>query len=61
MKARRKSKTHWFNVVLAVLAVSEAKIGLLQPALGADVYAYLTFTLVVGNIALREITKEPVG
>lgn len=61
MKPRHKSKTYRFNVIIAILAVAEAKVSLLQPVLGQDAYAYLTFALVIGNVILRELTKEPVG
>lgn len=61
MKSRIKSKTHWFNAIVAVLAVVETQAHLLQSFLPVNSFQALTFVLVVGNAILREVTKTAVG
>ena len=56
-----KSKTMVFNFVMAALTAAELNFAMLQPALGADVYGILNFTLVVGNVILRMVTTGPVS
>jgi hypothetical protein len=60
-KPRWKSKTYWFNLLITALAGSEMYLQVLQPLLGVNVYAVLTFLLTVGNLVLREATVAPVG
>lgn len=52
-----QSKTLWFNLVVAVAAAAEASVGLLQPLLPINIFEALSFLLVVGNAALRVISK----
>lgn len=51
-----KSRTLWFNLILAAAAAAESGFSLLQPLLPVNAYAVLTFALAVGNAALRVIT-----
>jgi len=51
-----RSKTMWFNAVVAGLAALEPVFGLLQSFLPGNVYAYLTVVLTVGNAMLRVVT-----
>ncbi len=51
-----RSKTMWFNAVVAGLAALEPVFGLLQSFLPGNVYAYLTVGLTVGNAVLRVVT-----
>lgn len=60
-KSRIKSRTHWFNVIMAVFVGLEANIHLLQPLLPVNVYAVTTLIAILGNIALRELTRQPIG
>jgi hypothetical protein len=56
-KAPHRSRTLWFNGLVAGLAVAEAKVQLLQPLLPVDAYQVLVFVLVVGNAVLRALTS----
>ena len=51
-----RSRTIWFNSIIAGLAALEPVFGLLQSFLPGNVYAYLTIALTVGNAVLRVIT-----
>ena len=55
-KAWWKSRTLWFNVMVAMLAAAETVFGVLQPIFGGKSFAALTFALTVGNAGLRVIT-----
>lgn len=57
MKKFWKSRTIWFNAIVAALGAAEPSLGLLKAIIPVDVYAVLMFTLVVGNTVLRTITK----
>lgn len=51
-----RSKTLWFNLVVALAAAAEAGFAVLQPVLPVNAYAVLVFLLTVGNTALRVVT-----
>lgn len=53
------SKTIILNVLAAVVVAAEANFHLLQPLLPVNVYSVISFTLVILNVALREITDKP--
>ena len=61
IKGAAKSKTVWFNTIVAMLLAAEPAIGLLQPVLGESVYGVVSFALIVGNVALRAITTKALG
>ncbi len=54
-----RSRTMWFNFVVAIFASLEAVYSVLQPFVPGNTYAWLTVILTVGNAILRVITKEP--
>ena len=55
-----KSKTLWFNAILAATTVAEAHLGLLQSQFGVKAYfALLTFAAGF-NAALRFVTSQPI-
>ena len=56
-----KSRTLWFNLVVAGLAAAEASSGLLQPLMPGNVYGWLVFALTVGNAVLRVLTTVGVA
>ena len=58
MKPWYKSKTLWFNTIVAALVALEASFSILQPLVPANVYAVLSVVLTVGNAALRVITTQ---
>ena len=51
-----RSRTLWFNAVVAGLAALEGVFGLLQAFIPGNVFAYLTVILTVGNAILRVLT-----
>jgi hypothetical protein len=55
-----RSRTIWFNALAAMLLAAEASFSLLQPLLPGNVYALLSFCLVVGNALLRLDTNRGV-
>jgi len=60
MKPWYKSRTLWFNVIVAGLAAMEASAGLLQPYISGNVYGYGLTLLTVGNAMLRIVTTQGV-
>lgn len=56
MKPWYKSKTIWFNILVAGLAALEGGFSMLQPMLPVNTYAILSTILVVGNAMLRVIS-----
>lgn len=60
-KRRIKSRTHWFNGVMAALFAAELNIGVLQPLVPVDVFAIFSFALIIGNSVLREMTNTSIG
>ena len=58
-KKKRKSVTLWFNAAAAVSFAAEANFHVLQPVLPGNVYAWLSFLLILGNTVIRVFfTKE---
>lgn len=53
-----KSKTLWFNAIVAGLTALEASANLIQPYLPGNVYGYGLMLLTVGNGALRIVTTQ---
>ena len=53
-----RSKTMWFNAILAALAALEGVFGVLQPYVPGNVFAYMTIALTVGNAILRVLTTQ---
>lgn len=61
MKFRKKwyrSKTLWFNGIMAGLAAAEASAHLLAPITGDKSFAAISLAMVVGNAFLRVISTE---
>lgn len=56
MKPWYKSKTIWFNIVVASLVALEASFSMLQPMLPINTYGILATVLAVGNAILRVIS-----
>lgn len=56
-----RSRTLWFNALVAGLAALEATWGAFQGVLRGDVYAWLLAVLTVGNAILRVITTQGVS
>ena len=56
-----RSKTMWFNAIVAASASAEGVFNLLQPHMSGNVFAYLTVLLTVGNAFLRTITTTPLS
>lgn len=54
-----RSKTLWFNAIVAGLATLEAVYSVLQPFVPGNTYAWFTVILTVGNAILRVLTKLP--
>ena len=53
-----KSKTIWFNAIIAALLAIEPVFGALQSFMPGNVYAYLSVLLAVGNAILRTVTSQ---
>ncbi len=58
MKPWYKSRTLWFNVVMAGLAALEAGAHLVQAYVPGNVYGWGLLALAVGNAGLRIITTQ---
>ncbi|HAF00403.1 MAG TPA: hypothetical protein DCG63_03825 [Methylophilaceae bacterium] len=56
-----KSKTIWFNTVVAMLATLEATAHVIQPYVSGNVFAYGMLILTMGNAGLRIITTQGIG
>lgn len=50
-----KSKTLWFNIIVAVLGILEMNMMVLQPYLG-DSYGVIFMVIAVINVILRTVT-----
>lgn len=61
MKKWYKSKTIWFNALVAASVAAETSFEILKPFLPVDLYAITTFALVVGNAFLRFVTTTGVS
>lgn len=55
-----KSRTVWFNALVAALAVLEAGSGALRGELGELGYLGLMMAIAAVNVYLRSITSQPV-
>lgn len=53
-----KSKTIWFNAIIAALLALEPVFGLLQSFIPGNVYAWASVALTVGNAILRAVTSQ---
>lgn len=58
-KGTIKSRTMWFNAIIAGLLALEPVFGLLQTVLPGNIYAWASITLTVGNSILRVLTTQP--
>ncbi len=58
MKKWYRSKTLWFNTIVAALAALEGVTGLLAPYTGQNFYSALCVVLPIGNAMLRVISTE---
>lgn len=58
MKKWYKSKTLWFNIIVAGLIALEASFPMLQSFFSVNVYAVLATALAVGNAMLRVVTLQ---
>jgi hypothetical protein len=58
MKPWYKSKTLWFNLIMAGLAALEASFSFLQPLFPESVYGILITVLTIGNALLRVISTK---
>ena len=58
MKPWWKSKTVWFNAIIAALAALEANARLIQPYIPGNVYGWGLLVLTVGNTFLRIVTTQ---
>jgi len=56
-----KSKTIWFNLLVALMGSGEAAFGFLQPYIPGNVYGWGMAVLVVGNAILRVVTTQPLS
>ena len=53
-----RSRTLWFNAVVAGLTAAEMSLQLMQPLLGDHTYQLIAFVLAVGNAVLRLISTQ---
>lgn len=60
-KAWWRSKTLWFNAIVAALAAAEYAGGYLRGLLPGDVFGWGMAVLAIGNAVLRVLTFQPVG
>ncbi len=56
-----KSRTLWFNALVATLGAVEASVHLVQPYVAGNIYGYGLLLLSVGNTFLRFLTTQGVG
>ena len=61
MKAWWKSKTLWFNALVAALAAAEASFSLIQPYVPGNIYGWGLLLLTCGNALLRILTTQGVA
>lgn len=55
-----KSKTLWFNILVAALLAVEMNLPNLQDFIEPEQYAYLLGAVNLINVVLRAVTKAPV-
>lgn len=53
-----RSRTIWFNALVAGLSALEGVLGVLQPFIPGNIFAYITVILVVGNPVIRTLTNQ---
>lgn len=53
-----KSKTLWFNAIVAGLAALEASAGMVQPFVPGNIYGWSLLLLTIGNTVLRIVTTQ---
>jgi uncharacterized integral membrane protein len=58
MKPWYKSKTLWFNLIMAGLAALEASFSFLQPLIPEVYYGIFITILTIGNALLRVISTK---
>jgi hypothetical protein len=58
MKPWWKSRTLWFNALMAGTTAAEASLGPLQHLIGEWAYPAIAFGITVGNAVLRVVTKR---
>lgn len=56
-----KSKTLWFNAIVAGLAALEANAHLVQPYVPGNVYSWVVMLLTCGNAVLRLVTAQGIS
>ena len=61
MKPWYKSKTIWFNAIIAGLVALEASFSAMQGFLPANVYGIAVTVLAVGNAMLRIVTTQGIA
>lgn len=57
LQAALKSKTVWFNIILAVLAIVQGFVGSLSLTPVQQMYALIA--IAVANVVLRAVTTQP--
>lgn len=55
-----KSRTIWFNAIVAGLLALEPVFGTLQAFVPGNVYAWCSAALIVGNAILRILTTQAI-
>jgi len=56
-----KSKTLWFNALVAGMAAIETAAHLVQPFVPGNIYGWLLLVVTVGNAMLRVLTTQGLG
>jgi len=56
-----KSRTLWFNAIVAALAALEAAFGAFETVLPGNVYAWMLALLTMGNAVLRVLTTQGIA
>lgn len=55
-----KSKTLWFNALVAAMATAEAMSGILRDELSPLVYVFAMMIVAAVNMGLRSVTERPI-
>lgn len=53
-----KSRTLWFNAIVAILIALETGLHIIQPYVPGNIYAWSLLLLIIVNAALRIITSQ---
>ena len=61
MKSIWRSKTLWFNAIVAALGALQASANLIQPLVPGNAYGWGLLILTVGNTILRTVTTQAVS